>query len=167
MGSGAPQEWLTMIMIDPIAALEAVNKAVKMVKMASKTASDVSQLGPLLGNYFDAKATATKAARQAKKKGGSNLGAAMQIEMALKAQADFEREVQGLFFSSNNMGIWHQIKKREAEMNAEDKAEAEKEKLAEIQRQREMREFRDIGVAVAIAAVLLGGVGWLLVQIIS
>ena len=155
-----------MIMIDPIAALEAVNKAVKMVKMASQTASDVSQLGPLLGNYFDAKATATKAARQAKK-GGSNLGAAMQIEMALKAQADFEREVQGLFFSSNNMDIWHQIKKREAEMNAEDKQEAEKEKLAEIQRQREMREFRDIGVAVAIAAVLLGGVGWLLVQIIS
>ena len=156
-----------MIMIDPIAALEAVNKAVKMVKMASKTASDVSQLGPLLGNYFDAKATATKAARQAKKKGGSNLGAAMQIEMALKQQADFEREVQGLFFSSNNMDIWHQIKKREAEMNAEDKAEAEKEKLEEIQRQREMREFRDIGVAVAIAAVLLGGVGWLLIQIIS
>jgi len=156
-----------MIIIDPIAALEAVNKAVKMVKMASQTATDVAQLGPLLGNYFDCKATATKAARQAKKKGGSNLGAAMQIEMALKAQADFEREVQGLFFSSNNMDIWHQIKKREAEMNAEDKAEAEKEKLAEIQRQREMQEFRDIGVAVAVAAVLIGGVGWLVVQIIS
>jgi hypothetical protein len=156
-----------MIIIDPIAALEAVNKAVKMVKMASQTATDVAQLGPLLGNYFDCKATATKAARQAKKKGGSNLGAAMQIEMALKAQADFEREVQGLFFSSNNMDIWHQIKKREAEMNAEDKAEAEKEKLAEIQRQREMQEFRDIGVAVAVAAVLIGGVGWLIVQIIS
>jgi len=138
-----------------------------MIMIDPMTASDVSQLGPLLGNYFDAKATATKAARQAKKKGGSNLGAAMQIEMALKAQADFEREVQGLFFSSNNMDIWHQIKKREAEMNAEDKAEAEKEKLAEIQRQREMKEFRDIGIAVAIAAVLLGGVGWLLVQIIA
>ncbi len=155
-----------MIMIDPIAALEAVNKAVKMVKMASKTASDVSQLGPLLGNYFDAKATATKAARQAKKKGGSNLGAAMQIEMALKAQADFEREVQGLFFASNNMDIWQQIKAREAEMNAEDKAEAEQEKIAEIRRAREMKEMRDIGAAVAIAAVAIGGIGWLLVKII-
>ncbi len=153
-------------MIDPIAALEAVNKAVKMVKMASKTASDVSQLGPLLGNYFDAKATATKAARQAKKKGGSNLGAAMQIEMALKAQADFEREVQGLFFASNNMDIWQQIKAREAEMNAEDKAEAEQEKIAEIRRAREMKEMRDIGAAVAIAAVAIGGIGWLLVKII-
>lgn len=155
-----------MIMIDPIAALEAVNKAVKMVKMASKTASDVSQLGPLLGNYFDAKATATKAARQAKKKGGSNLGAAMQIEMALKAQADFEREVQGLFFASNNMDIWQQIKAREAEMNAEDKAEAEQEKLAEIRRAREAKEMRDIGFAVVICAIAIGGIGWLLVKII-
>ena len=156
-----------MIMIDPIAALEAVNKAVKMVKMASKTASDVSQLGPLLGNYFDAKATATKAARQAKKKGGSNLGAAMQIEMALKAQADFEREVQGLFFASNNMDVWQQIKAREAEMNAADKIEAEQEKIAEIRRKREAKEMRDIGVAVVIAAILIGAIGWFLVKVIT
>lgn len=156
-----------MIMIDPIEALNAVNKAVKMVKMASQTASDVSQLGPLLGNYFDAKGTAIKAARQAKKKGGSNLGAAMQIEMALKAAADFEREVQGLFFSSNNMDVWQAIKKREAEMNAADKAEAEQEKLAEIRRKRAAKEARDFGVAVAIGAVLIGAMGWLLVQIIT
>jgi hypothetical protein len=155
-----------MIMIDPIAALEAVNKAVKMVKMASKTANDVAQLGPLLGNYFDAKATATKAARQAKKKGGSNLGAAMQIEMALKAQADFEREVQGLFFSSNNMDIWHAIKKREAELNAEDKAEAEREKIAEIKRKREMQDMKEFGLAVVISAILLGGLGWLMIKIL-
>jgi hypothetical protein len=153
-------------MIDPIAALEAVNKAVKMVKMASKTANDVAQLGPLLGNYFDAKATATKAARQAKKKGGSNLGAAMQIEMALKAQADFEREVQGLFFSSNNMDIWHAIKKREAELNAEDKAEAEREKIAEIKRKRDMQDMKELGLAVVISAILLGGLGWLMIKIL-
>lgn len=155
-----------MIPIDPITALAAVNKAVKMVKMASQTATDVAQLGPLLGNYFDAKGTAIKAARQAKKAGGSNMGAAMQIEMAIKAQADFEREVQGLFFSSNNMDIWHQIKKREAEMNAADKAEAEQEKLAEIRRAREMKEYKEIGVAVVICAVALGSIGWFLIKII-
>ena len=156
-----------MIMIDPIEALNAVNKAVKMVKMASQTASDVSQLGPLLGNYFDAKGTAIKAARQAKKKGGSNLGAAMQIEMALKAAADFEREVQGLFFSSNNMDVWQAIKKREAEMNAADKVEAEQEKIAEIRRKREQKEMRELGIAVAIGAVLVGAVGWAVVNIIT
>nr|DAF60647.1 MAG TPA: hypothetical protein [Podoviridae sp. ctwJH20] len=156
-----------MIPIDPITALAAVQKAVKMVKMASQTATDVAQLGPLLGSYFDAKGVAVKAARQAKKKGGSNLGAAMQIEMALKQAADFEREVQGLFFSSNNMDVWHAIKKREAEMNAEDKAEAEQEKLAEIRRAREAKEMRDLGVGIAIAAVLIGAVGWFLIQIIA
>ena len=135
--------------------------------MASQTATDVAQLGPLLGSYFDAKGVAVKAARQAKKKGGSNLGAAMQIEMALKQAADFEREVQGLFFSSNNMDVWHAIKKREAEMNAEDKAEAEQEKLAEIRRAREAKEMRDLGVGIAIAAVLIGAVGWFLIQIIA
>ena len=156
-----------MIVIDPMEALAAVQKAVKMVKMASQTANDVTQLGPLLGNYFDAKGTAIKAARQAKKKGGSNLGAAMQIEMALKAAADFEREVQGLFFSSNNMDVWHAIKKREAEMNAADKAEAEQEKLAEIRRKREQKEMRELGMAVAIGAVLVGAVGWVVVNIIT
>lgn len=156
-----------MIPIDPITALAAVNKAVKMVKMASQTATDVAQLGPLLGSYFDAKSTAVKAARQAKKKGGSNLGAAMQIEMALKQAADFEREVQGLFFSSNNMDVWYAIKKREAEMNAADKEEALQEKLAEERRARQAQEMRDIGVAVAIGAVLIGAVGWLLVDIIT
>jgi putative ubiquitin-RnfH superfamily antitoxin RatB of RatAB toxin-antitoxin module len=156
-----------MIPIDPITALAAVQKAVKMVKMASQTANDVAQLGPLLGNYFDAKATATKAARQAKKKGGSNLGAAMQIEMALKAQADFEREIQGLFFSSNNMDIWHQIKKREAEMNAEDKAEAEREKIAEIRAKRRQQEFRELAVGIVICVVILSSAGWMLVRFLT
>lgn len=156
-----------MIMIDPMEALAAVNKAVKMVKMASQTASDVSQLGPLLGNYFDAKHNATVAARQAKKKGGSNLGAAMKIEMALKAQADFERELNKLFFESNNIDIWNAIKKREAEMNAADKEEVEQEKLAEIRRKREQKEMKELGIAVAIGAVLVGAVGWAVVNIIS
>jgi preprotein translocase subunit Sss1 len=65
------------------------------------------------------------------------------------------------------MDIWQQIKRREAEMNAEDKVEAEREKIAEIQRKRQMQEYRDIGLAVAIAAVAMGAVGWLVVQIIS
>ena len=52
-------------------------------------------------------------------------------------------------------------------MNAEDKAEAEREKLAEIRRAREAKEMRDIGIAVVIAAIAIGGIGWLLVEIIT
>lgn len=156
-----------MIMIDPMEALAAVNKAVKMVKMAAQTTDNVASLGPLLGNYFEAKHTATQAARQAKKKGGSNLGAAVQIEMAIKAQKDFEEQVKGLFFSSNNMDVWQQIMQRVAEMNAADKAEAEREKIAEIRRKRQQQEFREIAVGVVIAVVLISGAGWMLIEMLT
>lgn len=155
-----------MIMIDPMEALAAVNKAVKMVKMAASTTDNVASLGPLLGNYFDAKHTAVQAARQAKKKGGSNLGAAVQIEMALKAQRDFENQLKGLFFSSNNMDVWQQIMQRVAEMDAADRAEAEHEKAMEAKRKRQQQEFREIAVGVVIAVVLISGAGWMLIQML-
>lgn len=155
-----------MIMIDPMEALAAVNKAVKMVKMAASTTDNVASLGPLLGNYFDAKHTAVQAARQAKKKGGSNLGAAVQIEMALKAQKDFENQLKGLFFSSNNMDVWQQIMQRVAEMDAQDRADAEHEKAMEAKRKRQQQEFREIAVGVVIAVVLISGAGWMLIQML-
>ncbi len=156
-----------MIPIDPITALAAVNKAVKMVKMAASTVDNVASLGPLLGNYFDAKHTATQAARQAKKSGGSNLGKAIEIEMALKAQRDFEEQVKGLFFSTNNMDVWNQIMVRVAEMEKADKIEAEREKIAEIRRKRQQQEFRDLAVGIVICVVIFSGLGWMLVRFLS
>lgn len=156
-----------MIMIDPMEALAAVNKAVKMVKMAAQTTDNVASLGPLLGNYFDAKHTATQAAKQAKKAGGSNFGKAIEIEMALKAQRDFEEQVKGLFFSSNNMDVWNSIMQRVAEMNAADKEEAEREKIAEIRRKRQQQEFRDLAIAVVISVVLISSAGWILVKMLT
>jgi hypothetical protein len=156
-----------MIMIDPMEALAAVNKAVKMVKMAASTTDNVASLGPLLGNYFEAKHTAVQAARQAKKKGGSNLGAAVQIEMAIKAQKDFETQLKGLFFSSNNMDVWQSIMQRVAEMDAQDRADAEHEKAMEAKRKRQQQEFREIAVGVVIAVVLISGAGWMLVRMLT
>ena len=98
-------------MIDPVTALAAVQSAVKLIKKASATVDDVASLGPMIGKYFDAKATATKAAREAKKAGGSNMGKAIEIELALKQQADFEKELQSLFFQTNNMDVWQNIMK--------------------------------------------------------
>ena len=72
-------------MIDPVTALAAVQSAVKLIKKASATVDDVASLGPMIGKYFDAKATATKAAREAKKAGGSNMGKAIEIELDRKS----------------------------------------------------------------------------------
>ena len=117
-------------------------------------------LGPLIGKYFDAKATATKAAREAKKAGGSNMGKAIEIELALKQQADFEKELQGLFFASNNMDIWQNIMKRVQEMNAADADEARKESIAEAKRKRRQQEINEIIVVVGVIIVVFILVGF-------
>ena len=115
-------------MIDPITAMAAVSSAVNLIKKAASTVDDVASLGPLLGKYFDAKQTAVKAVKEAKKQGGSNMAQAIEIELALKSQRDFEEQIKGLFFSSNNMDVWNAIQARVAQMNAEDRAEEAREK---------------------------------------
>jgi len=140
--------------IDPISAFAAVQTAVKMIKKASAAADDVASLGPLIGKYFDAKHEATKAVRESKKSGGSNMGKAIEIELALKAQKDFEEQLKGLFFSSNNMDIWNNIMVRVAEMNAEDKAEAEREKVRARNAKRRQAELNEIFLAVGILVVV-------------
>lgn len=125
-------------MIDPFTAFAAVQSAVALIKKASETVDDVASLGPMIGKYFEAKHEATKAVNQAKADGGSNLGKAIEIELALKAQRDFERQLSDLFFSTGNTDVWNSIKKRASDMDREAidlkrKAEA-KQKLREQER---------------------------------
>lgn len=154
-------------MIDPVTAMAAVSAAVEMIKKASSTVDDVASLGPLIGKYFDAKHQATKAVRESKKAGGSNMGKAIEIELALKSQRDFEEQLKGLFFSSNNMDIWNNIIQRVAEMNAEDKAEAEREKVRERNARRKQQELNEILLGIAIIIVMIIFAGWALTEFID
>lgn len=147
-------------MIDPISAMAAVSTAVSMLKKAAATVDDVASLGPLIGKYFDAKHEATKAVREAKKSGGSNMGKAIEIELALKAQRDFEEQLKGLFFSSNNMDIWNNIMQRVAEMDAADKAEAERERVRIRNAKKRQQELNDIFLGVGIIVILIIAAGW-------
>lgn len=154
-------------MIDPITALAAVNSAVALIKKASATVDNVASLGPLIGKYFDAKHTATKAAQEAKKAGGSNMGKAIEIELALKAQRDFEKQLKDLFFASNNMDVWNNIMRRVAEMNAEDAAEAAREKVRERNRKRRQQEINEILLAIGIASVMLIFFVWGFIELVD
>ena len=107
-----------MLPIDPVTALAGIQSAVKLIKQASKTVDDVASLGPLLGKYFNAKSEATKAVAAAKK-GGSSMGMAIEIEMALEATREFEKELQMLFFQANKMDVWAKIKARAQAMDVE------------------------------------------------
>jgi uncharacterized membrane protein len=147
-------------MIDPVSALAAVQSAVKLIKQASKTVDDVASLGPMIGKYFDAKATATKAAREAKKAGGSNMGKAIEIELALKQQADFEKELQSLFFQTNNMDVWQNIMKRVAEMNAADADQAKKDAIENAKAKRRQQEINEIIMVVGVIIVIFIIVGF-------
>ena len=106
------------LLLDPDKALDAVNKAVALVKKASKTVDNVESLGPLLGKYFDAKAQAVAVAQHAKGT-KSSMGKAMEIELAIEAQKDFENQLKNLFWSANKMDVWMRIKQREAATGGE------------------------------------------------
>ena len=147
-------------MIDPVSALAAVQSAVKLIKKASATVDDVASLGPMIGKYFDAKATATKAAREAKKAGGSNMGKAIEIELALKQQADFEKELQSLFFQTNNMDVWQNIMKRVAEMNAADAEQAKKDAIEGAKAKRRQEELNEILMVTGVVVVLFILIGF-------
>lgn len=142
-------------MIDPVSALAAVNSAVALIKKASATVDNVASLGPLLGKYFDAKQTAVKAVKEAKKSGGSNMAAAIELELALKAQRDFEEQVKGLFFSTNNMDVWNAIQERVAQMNADDKAEAEREKDRARHAAKRRKEIIELAIGGTILVVII------------
>ena len=114
-------------MIDPISALAGIQAAVALIKKVSKTVDDVSSLGPVLGKYFDAKSTATKAVVQAKKS-KSSMGTALQIEMALDQAKRFEDELQLLFMQSGKIDVWNKIKARAAAMDVEAAHDARRER---------------------------------------
>ena len=137
-------------MIDPVTALAGIQSAVKLIKQASKTVDDVASLGPLLGKYFNAKSEATKAVVAAKK-GGSSMGTALQIEMALDQAASFEKELQMLFFQANKVDVWNKIKTRAQAMDVEDAHNARREKEEAARKKKKEQEDLEMGL-------LIGGI---------
>ena len=147
--------------------MAAVSAAVDMIKKASATVDDVSSLGPLIGKYFDAKHTATKAANQAKKAGGSNMGKAIEIELALKAQRDFEEQLKGMFFSTNNMDVWNSIQQRVMEMNKEDIAEQRREAARALNASKKRKEMIELTIAITLISVIFIIILWGVFELIS
>ena len=143
------------VVIDPLTALAGIQAAVALIKKVSKTVDDVSSLGPVLGKYFDAKSTATKAVVQAKKS-KSSMGTAIQIEMALDQAKRFEDELQLLFMQSGKVDVWNKIKSRAAAMDVESAHDARKEKEAAAKRKKEMDEVIELVLMALVFFGLLG-----------
>ena len=149
-------------MIDPIAALDGLQKAIGMVKKASKVANDLGGLAPMIGKMFDAKSQATKAMLQAKReKKGSNMGDALQIEMALEQARAFEEELKMLFMQTGKIDVWNKIKARQAEMDRDDAKEmaalrAEEKRLKEQEEEQMTYLIAGLAIVFFVALVAFG-----------
>jgi hypothetical protein len=153
-------------MIDPLTALAGIQAAVALIKKVSKTVDDVSSLGPVLGKYFDAKSTATKAVVEAKKS-KSSMGTAIQIEMALDQAKRFEAELQLLFMQAGKVDVWNKIKERAAAMDVEAAHDARREKEALAKHKKEVEEALEIVLMALVFFALVGFVVYLSFEILD
>jgi hypothetical protein len=142
-------------MIDPLTALAGIQSAISMVKKAAGVAQDLGSLAPMIAKMFDAKSVATKALIETKKSKGSNMGTALQIEMALEQARAFEEELKMLFMQTGKIDVWNKIKARQAQMDLDDARELSALKRAEKAAKEKEQEQLEIGLAIG-ALFLLG-----------
>ena len=149
-------------MIDPITALAGIQSAIKTVKQAAKVAQDIGSLAPMIGKMFDARSAATKAMVEVKRSGnGSNMGTALQIEMALEQARAFEAELQMLFMQAGKIDVWNKIKERAQQMDIEDAHNARRAKEEEKKRKQKEQEQLELTLLIGGIAfvILLVGIG--------
>ena len=143
-------------MIDPLTALAGIQSAISMVKKASAVANDLGSLAPMIGKLFDAKSTATKALIEAKKsKKGSNMGTALQIEMALEQARAFEEELKMLFMQTGKIDVWNKIKARQEAMDADNAQEIRLFNANERARKQKEAELNELAVILGSCAFVL------------
>lgn len=155
-------------MMEPItlalSAFAAVQKTVQVIKQAQKTVNDVSSLGPMLGQYFGAKQETVKALEEAKKKGGSSLAQAIQIEMELLSQKKFEDELKMIFFQTGHADIWENIQKRVQEGEQAQREAQRRARDAAIKKAKKMAEMVNIAIGIGLVVLLVPPLIWLVIQ---
>jgi prophage DNA circulation protein len=154
--------------MDPIttamAAFAAVQKTVQVIKQAQKTVNDVASLGPMLGQYFGAKQDTVKALEQAKKQGGSSLAQAVQIEMQLLSQKQFEDELKMIFFQTGHADIWENIQKRVQEGEQAQREAQRRARDAAIVKARKMKAMIEMAIGVGLVVILVPPLIFVLIQ---
>jgi hypothetical protein len=155
-----------MIPLDPISALEGLEKAVSLVKKAQSVAKDIGGLSVMVGRLMDAESGATKAMLASKKAGGkSNFEVAMRIENALMNSRNLLKEIQLIYMQTGNIDVYNKMMARKLEMDRDDAIEARKLKEQEKKRKEAEQEQMMWAVAVVIIVMFLGAVGWGIAEI--
>ena len=145
-------------------AFATVQKTVQVIKQAQKTVNDVSSLGPMLGQYFGAKQETVKDLAEAKKQGGSSLAQAIQIEMELLSQKQFEDQLKMIFFQTGHADIWENIMKRVQEGEQAQREARRRANDAARVRARKMAELVNLVIGIVLVVLLVPPLIWLVIQ---
>lgn len=138
-----------------MAALAAVNTAIKVVKATVSTCQNLESLGPCLSQFFGAKEQAIAVVKQGGFK-GSALGQAVELELAIEQAKAFELEVKNLFFP-NKMAVWQRIVARSKQITSDQIQFERREREAAARQKKMMQEWIE---AVLIALVFFALVGF-------
>jgi hypothetical protein len=152
--------------IDPFTALAAISTAVKLVKKTVATVQDIESLGPVLGQYFSAKADAIEVVSKGGFSGSAK-GQAIELEMAIESARAFEEEIKMLFFQSNKMDVWQKIVARTAKIERDHAIAEGKRKAAAAKHKKEMDEIITIVLMLLVFVLVLGGVGWVVYEAVQ
>jgi hypothetical protein len=152
--------------IDPFTALAAISTAVKLVKKTVATVQDIESLGPVLGQYFSAKADAIEVVSKGGFSGSAK-GQAIELEMAIESARAFEEEIKMLFFQSNKMDVWQKIVARTAKIERDHAIAEGKRKAAAAKHKKEMDEVITIVLMLLVFVLVLGGVGWVVYEAVQ
>jgi len=147
-----------------LAAFAAVQKAVQVIKQAQKTVNDVGSLAPMLGQYFGAKKDATQALEQAKKEGGSSLAKAVEIEVQLMQQREWEEGLKMIFFQTGRADVWEAIQKRVAEGEQAEREAKRRARDAAIKKAKKMAEMVNIAIGIGLIVLLVPPLAYLVIQ---
>lgn len=150
------------LLLDPEKALDAINKAVNLVKKAASTAQNAQSLAPVLGKLFEAKgqAYATMQAAKSGKLGKSAFGLAAEIEMAIYEAERQEEHIKNTVFYPNHMDLWMKIKATEANIKKGQLAALKQAKLDAKRKADKDKEMMEITLVVVLSIVLLGLMLW-------
>jgi len=153
-------------MIDPITALATATSAFNLIKKGFEVGRDVESMGSDLGRWMGAMSDLKKADEYAKKpplfkkifNAGSVEEEAMQAFMAKKKAEDMRDELKKLISWTRGPSAWDELLRMEADIRKK------RQQAIYDQQERQRKVFEAIAIVLLIglaAAILVGGAWWL------
>ncbi len=153
-------------MIDPITALATATSAFNLIKKGFEVGRDVESMGSDLGRWMGAMSDLKKAEEYAKKpplfkkifNAGSVEEEAMAAFMAKKKAEDMRDELKKLISWTRGPSAWDELLRMEADIRKK------RQQAIYDQQERQRKVFEAIAIVLLIglaAAILVGGAWWL------